>query len=267
MSRASISIVIPAKNSGATLDACLESIRGQEYSECEVIVVDAASRDSTREVASRYGCRIITAEAGAPESRNIGFSMAKGDIFLSIDSDMVLEKGLLDDISARMGGNGALVIPEHGTGRSWLSKLKALEKSLYLNDPAMESARAFTRKAFESAGGYDKALRFGEDRDIHCRIASSFGIGRTGRGVLHDTDCLTLAGDLRKFHSYGRSARRFVSKGNAGASGIVAPSRFLFAGKWGKMARTPLESAGLVALKLLESAAFGLGMARSLISA
>jgi glycosyltransferase involved in cell wall biosynthesis len=272
MTQPLISIVIPTRNSARTLEACLKSIRSEVYPDYEIIIVDAASNDDTPGIAGRLADRVISRDATVTESRNIGFKEARGGILLSIDSDMVLEPGLLRDIASRMSGMGgmsgmgALIIPELGRGKSFLSKLKSLEKKCYLNDPQMESARVFSKEAFAAVKGYDERLKFGEDWDIHCRIRAAFPIGRAEKCVYHDTDGLTIAGDVRKFYGYGRSARSFTSKKNPGSSKIVSPSRFLFIGHWAMLASTPLESAMLVILKGLESAAFGLGYLTSFLS-
>jgi hypothetical protein len=190
-----------------------------------------------------------------PSCRNMGFASAKGAIFLSIDSDMVLEGGLLADIAARMGGNGALVIPELGCGKGLLPRLKALEKECYLGDPMIESARAFSREAFEAVGGYDERLHFGEDRDLHSRIAARFPIGRTQAKVKHDTSGLSLAADLGKACKYGKTLSEFASKDRAEARSWLG-LRFLFPWRYRKtLASRPLEAAALLALKTAEHAA------------
>jgi glycosyltransferase involved in cell wall biosynthesis len=53
--RCPISILIPAKNERANLAACLESCRFAE----EVVVVDSASNDGTREIATQFGATVI----------------------------------------------------------------------------------------------------------------------------------------------------------------------------------------------------------------
>jgi len=53
--RCPISILIPAKNEAANLPACLESCRFAD----DVVVVDSASTDATREIATKWGARVI----------------------------------------------------------------------------------------------------------------------------------------------------------------------------------------------------------------
>src|SRR5437867_942392 len=47
-----ISVVIPTKDSGRTLERCLMCVREQTYDSVEVVVVDAGSTDQTKAIAS-----------------------------------------------------------------------------------------------------------------------------------------------------------------------------------------------------------------------
>lgn len=55
--RSLVSIVIPTKNSGRTIEICLKSIKNQTYRNVEILVVDYYSIDQTRRVAKKYGAR------------------------------------------------------------------------------------------------------------------------------------------------------------------------------------------------------------------
>ena len=48
-----LSIVIPTCNRAASLASCLESVRGGTQCQHEIIVVDGASNDGTRQVLER----------------------------------------------------------------------------------------------------------------------------------------------------------------------------------------------------------------------
>ena len=54
-----VSIVIRAKNEAAWLDSCLGAVALQDYDDFEVILVDNESSDATRDIAEKYGCRIV----------------------------------------------------------------------------------------------------------------------------------------------------------------------------------------------------------------
>lgn len=261
-----ISIVIPAKDCAALLEQCLISVRAQHYPSFEIIVVDGHSSDMTRKVAGKYADRVIQSYGSVPASRNEGFGAASGRIFLSIDSDMVMESGLLEDVAACMGRHGALVIPEKGSGKGLIAQCKALEKECYLGNRDIESARAFSHDAFVLAGGYDAKLLYGEDRDLHCRVARVSGLGRTTKGLLHDTGGLSLAGCLRKAYRYGRSSGAFFTKKHPGTGATVSPLRVLFLDRFSLLARKPIIAVCLAALKTLESIAFVAGYALAAIS-
>lgn len=259
MKKPKISIVIPAKNSRDSLKRCLSSIRSQDFKSYEIIVVDGFSSDGTAELCHRMADRLILSQASVPGCRNVGFSVARGEIFLSVDSDMVLEGGLLADIALRMDAHGALVIPELGIGKGVIARCKSLEKKCYLNNPDVESARAFSRDAFRFIGGYDASLLYGEDRDLHCRIAAACSIGRSSKRLFHDAGSLSLSSAISKAYRYGKSSRRFYSKNNPGTQSLSLPVRPLFLGHFPTILSEPLPAFCLVGLKSVEGAAFALG--------
>ncbi|HEY6303647.1 MAG TPA: glycosyltransferase family 2 protein [Terriglobales bacterium] len=58
-----VSIIVPARNEEASLGACLQSLTAQTGVPFEIIVVDDASTDRTREIAQSYpGVRVISSE-------------------------------------------------------------------------------------------------------------------------------------------------------------------------------------------------------------
>jgi glycosyltransferase involved in cell wall biosynthesis len=108
-----ISIIIPTLNEENYLPLLLESIKKQKFSEgdedksssspsllsnkssvYEVIVADADSKDRTREIARDFGCQVI--KGGRPaKGRNEGAKIAKGDLFLFLDADVIIPKNFL----------------------------------------------------------------------------------------------------------------------------------------------------------------------------
>ncbi|HSB47663.1 MAG TPA: glycosyltransferase [Candidatus Bilamarchaeum sp.] len=256
-----LSVVVPTKNSGDCLKACLDSIRSQTYRKFELIVVDGYSTDSTLQIARKYADKVLLSKRSLPGARNLGFSKARGSIFLSIDSDMILEPGLFGDIVARFNSHGALIIPEAGYGTNFLSRCKDLEKRCYLGDPIIESARAFRPAAFGKVGGYDENLHFAEDWDLHCRLKDGFSIGRTESKVLHNTQNLTLSHDLKKAFIYGKTLPRYLDKKTSQSEKWLNPANFFFIRHFSKLAREPVEGIGLTAIKGMEYTAGFIGFA------
>lgn len=88
-----ISVVTPTLNAGEVLEACLESVTGQDYpkSKIEIIVSDGGSKDDTLEVAKKYGAKIVKNELKTGESgKAAGLRAAKGEFIALIDSDNIL---------------------------------------------------------------------------------------------------------------------------------------------------------------------------------
>ena len=86
-----VSVVVTTRNSGQTLEACLDSIRRQTYTATELVVVDNHSSDRTLEIANRFADKVATIGPERSAQRNHGASIASGAFLLFIDADMVLD--------------------------------------------------------------------------------------------------------------------------------------------------------------------------------
>lgn len=87
-----VTVVVPARNEERSIGACLESILAQDYPHLQVIVVDGASSDATREVvravADRDSRVTLLAEEhlGIPASLNVGLAHAEGTWLVRVDA-------------------------------------------------------------------------------------------------------------------------------------------------------------------------------------
>ncbi len=87
-----LSIIVPTYNEEEYLPRLLASIRSQTFTDFEIVVADAKSSDRTREIAGRFGARVV--DGGMPGAgRNLGARAARGDLFLFLDADVVLPDG------------------------------------------------------------------------------------------------------------------------------------------------------------------------------
>ena len=102
-----LSFVVPAYNEEAYLPACLESILSQIdlaptnlTAACEIIVVNNASTDRTREVALRYPGVTVVDEPrkGLTFARQAGFAASTGDLIANVDADSRLTPGWVDKV-------------------------------------------------------------------------------------------------------------------------------------------------------------------------
>ena len=88
-----VSVIIPAWNAAATLDATLRSVRAQTHRALEVIVVNDGSTDATADIVvahasqdSRIRLESI-ANSGVAAARNRGMALASGELFAFLDAD------------------------------------------------------------------------------------------------------------------------------------------------------------------------------------
>ncbi|MFX0051759.1 MAG: glycosyltransferase [Candidatus Hodarchaeota archaeon] len=88
-----VSIIIPTKNGGVNLKACLEAVYNQNYiGEIEIIIVDSGSIDDTLSIAKHYTDRIIEInpkDFSHGYSRNLGASMSRGEYLVFCNQDVI----------------------------------------------------------------------------------------------------------------------------------------------------------------------------------
>jgi len=253
MNRPLISIILPTFNSERFLEKCLQSIRNQTYTNIEIIVIDNYSSDKTKAIAKKYA-KVISHKGLRSEARNIGTALAKGDFFLSVDSDMELSSSVLNECFAKAKlGFDAIVIPEFSVGKGFWAKCKALEKKCYIENYLVEAARFFSREKFEEVKGYDVSLEAGEDWDIHLRYKKSgFRIGRIKAFIKHMEGNLVLRESLHKKYLYGKTFGRYIHKHPDIARKQLGISRLLCFRNWKSLIENPQYLLGLILMKSLE---------------
>src|SRR3989344_3215998 len=82
-----VSIVITTRNSASTIGELLKSIKVQDYSRIEIIVVDNKSSDGTGEIAAQYTKKVFDKGPERSAQRNFGARKAKGQYLFFLDSD------------------------------------------------------------------------------------------------------------------------------------------------------------------------------------
>jgi len=91
----SVSVIIPAYNSASTIIRALQSVIAQTLAPLEIIVVDDASTDTTRDLVTSFASsssipvRVLsqTTNSGPSAARNAGWEAATGDFIAFLDAD------------------------------------------------------------------------------------------------------------------------------------------------------------------------------------
>ena len=85
-----VSFIMPTLNVGALLDNCLASIARQSWprDRYEIVLADAHSTDSTRDIARKYGARVIDDDGkNMEEGKRLALRHATGEYIVFVDAD------------------------------------------------------------------------------------------------------------------------------------------------------------------------------------
>jgi glycosyltransferase involved in cell wall biosynthesis len=223
-----LSFVIPAYNEEAYLPACLDSIlqqieqdpTGKLQQTTEIIVVNNASTDHTRDVALSYpGVRVVDEpRKGLPAARQAGFAASRGALIANVDADSRLTPNWIANVLKAFDKepelaafSGPLVYHDLTPKQRklvyvfYLAAFSSYVINRYiLRVGSMIQGGNFviSRKALDSIGGFNLDLTFyGEDTDIACRLHKvgrvrfTFGLKMfsSARRLKHE-GMLTMAG-------------------------------------------------------------------------
>jgi glycosyltransferase involved in cell wall biosynthesis len=196
LTRPGVSVIIAAYNYARFLPQAIDSVLRQDYSPCEIVVVDDGSTDNTAEVVAPYAQRvryIRQTNAGLSAARNRGIHAARFDYVAFLDADDEWLPAFLRRAMETFAG-----LPEEFAvvacaasyvdldGKPLETKRLAPEQSkeitcrdILLRTRFMADSVVVKRAVFKECGRFDDSLRSSEDRDLWARIAARRRIFRT----------------------------------------------------------------------------------------
>ena len=217
----SLSVVIPSRNSGRTIDACLRSVLSDTPPDAlDVIVVDNGSSDDTLEIVRRHPVRLEIVPPGfVSTSRNVGARLAKYPLVAFIDSDCSVRSGWRTAVVETLADETVGIIgrrhdpPDNGTWvqQAWdRAHARAHATRTMREVPYVPAGNMAARTAvFLGVDGFDDTLETGEDPDLCARVAAQ-GLRIVEvpeMRCIHFGEPATLGAVFRRERWHGRGTR------------------------------------------------------------
>jgi rSAM/selenodomain-associated transferase 2 len=96
-----ISVIIPILNEEKTIAATLRALLALQPH--EIIAVDGASCDQSREICRKLGAQVLSSERGRARQMNCGARHATGDVLLFLHADSKLPDSVFEEIAQALG--------------------------------------------------------------------------------------------------------------------------------------------------------------------
>ncbi len=185
------SLIIPVYNRPDEVDELLESLLKLDYNEnFEIVIVEDGSSVKCEEVIQKYEDKLAISyyykeNSGPGDSRNYGMKMANGDYFIIFDSDCIIPKEYLTEVSNALKKS---YVDCFGGPDKALSSFSDIQKAInfamtsFITTGGIRGGsekidkfqpRSFnmglSRKAFETSNGFGN-IHPGEDPDLSFRL-------------------------------------------------------------------------------------------------
>jgi GT2 family glycosyltransferase len=190
-----------------------QSVPRQVY---EVIVVENGSADLA-DTEGAYGIvrYVHLSRANSAAARNVGLALARGRFLLLTDADCVTRPDWIEKMTGKFADSAVVAVggsigkyqPRTWTQRYAITVVNGQQKLSYLpalSLPYVAGANAgFVTGKLREAGGFDEALRSGNDVDVCYKLGlRGYHIGLAPDAVILHEDRASVAGHFRRFHRY-----------------------------------------------------------------
>ncbi|MBR5901799.1 glycosyltransferase [bacterium] len=254
-----ISVVITTKNEERNLPDCLAALGSQTIprDSFEVIVVDNASTDRTREIALAGADLFLEKGPERSAQRNFGIESAHAPVVVYLDADMRLGPRVLEECLAAFESPGVvgIYIPEEVVGSGYWIKVRNFERSFYDATP-IDGIRGVRKELFLKLGGFDLSLCGPEDWDLNIRMKELGELKLIASGLKHDEGAFQWGRYLKKKKYYSASFAAYKEKwpGNEDVRKQFSFCYryfgvFLENGKWKKLFSHPILAVGMYVLR------------------
>ncbi len=224
-----VSVVVCTYNRLALLKQCLAALRQQTHSDFEIIVVNGACSDGTKDyLATQSDLYVINQpeNLGLSAARNVGAQAARGEIVVFIDDDCAMDQGWLKKLlvpyaDPGVAGVGGKVIglPDHKVffdhgGVNRFGVVQTIHAGAGFHPYLMGCNMSFRRSALEAVGLFDEAFFLCYDEtDLCIRIQhAGYRLVFNEEATIHHHIHVEGKQDPGRYYWKARSRRLFMLK-------------------------------------------------------
>jgi len=190
-----VSVVVPVFNGETELEQCLGALRNSGVAPVEIIVVDDGSTDGSKEVAARFGARVLSTggRSGPARARNLGAKEARGEVLFFLDADVVAQADAVGRVQTAFTEDATLdaligSYDDDPAERDFLSQYKNL-MHCFVHQTGHEQASTFwsgcgaiRREVFRAHSGFDESYARPAIEDIEL----GYRLFQAGRRMMMD---------------------------------------------------------------------------------
>jgi len=264
-----VSTITPVLNGSKYIAENLKSIKKQSYPSIEIIVVDNFSTDNTVSIAKKYTSHVYKKGPERASQDNYGVQKAKGKYIFITGCDMVLDKDYIKQCVAKCEEEGfdAIYASVRSKTVNFWSKVKGMERDMYIGDDLIESARFFKRDVFLKLGGYDTTMVIqSDDFDMQRRMNNAgYKTGRVSAVETHIDEIDSLKEIFAKSFYYGMNSWIYIKRNPKYAAKQLMPIRQAFIRNYRMLLQNPLLSIGLVLFKVVQYGSASIGLLMGIV--
>lgn len=220
-----VSIVIPCYNNQDTIVETLDSIKNQDFTNFEIIIVNDGSKDTSEQIIIEYintsslKIDLINQENSGPSSaRNNGAAKASGNYLLFIDADDKIAPTYISECLNvfKNKSNAIIVYSEIELFEAETGKWELLDFKLpdFLINNCIPICGMMETSKFKELGGFDLNISFTEDWELWIRFVEKYGEGvyKIPKSLFfyrkrHHQNSLT---DTKGHNEYGEKCRLYI---------------------------------------------------------
>lgn len=221
------SVIIPVYNRPDELDELLHCLTLQDYPNYEIVIVEDGSKLDSKPIIEKYHHKLsiqyfVKENEGQGFARNDAFRLAKGDFFIILDSDALVESNYLQVVNQGIQENQLDIFggpDKDHPSFTWIQKAISFSMTSFFTTGGIRGKKnnlggqfhprsfnmGISRKVWEVSNGF-KITRMGEDIEFSIRcISLGFKSGLLPEAFIYHKRRTSFVQFYKQLHFFGRA--------------------------------------------------------------